>query len=162
MTGVIGWPLDSTRLEEAGAGAARACFFKEEDFDDAQIVTLFKFAQQVASRDVVPALASSHHFVRAHQGERHFGVTSTLLTLSRFVATAAACEPTFELISLLPRLLFRSRLVDITVPMFSTGVGLVTPIEAFLFRPTPVARRARLVSSTLGSRPRRTTVVFPY
>jgi hypothetical protein len=56
--------------------------------------------------------------------------------------------------------LFRFGLVDITVPMLSTCVGLVVRITALLFGPTPVASRARSVSPLPEIEPRHTTVVF--
>jgi hypothetical protein len=48
------------------------------------------------------------------------------------VAGAAAGEPVFQVVPLLPGFSFRGRLVSGIIPMLSTCVGLVARIEAFL------------------------------
>ena len=62
-------------------------------------------------------------------------------------AGSTASEPSFEVIPVLPRFLFRCRLFRVIVPMLASCVRVVARIRALLLGLAPVSRWTRLVRS---------------
>ena len=77
-----------------------------------------------------------------------FRIGTNHLALTSAATDAAARKPLFEVVPLLPGLLFRSGLMSVSIPVLPTCVGLVACIQALLLRPTPIASRGRTAIPT--------------